>query len=349
MKSREVLQFLDLLSRETTGREDMLAQMYQRALDDDEDVEKLRSCLEDCVFYHEIGGSLRREGETLLNRLYGEPLAASRLLPEVQRLCERILGERERSRGCLCAPEPFPESVSVLKKNEVIPCVQAMRDIASSCVHLAAVYGGVEAIKDLLWVETDGLLELVYAVNTKFLPALLRVRQPDYGWVIQKKRLGGASLFHGEEFFLIWEQRSAMRAYDALRKEPVGTHAWLNVSAYEEGLTDVPYCWGTGNLVSSTLKDALSLLSGRIVTGLRPPGEEELCRPLPAPAACIRSLSGGGSCCITPEELVTAMNRWQAGRRIRQRKAEHSCLFCGRHVPEGRLVCAMHFSERNRM
>lgn len=346
MNSGKVLSFLNLLARNTSGRGGELAKLYQQALDDDDDILKLHTYLDSCVFYRGIGSSLHEEGTALLRRLYQEPSSAPELLPRVRQEYEKIEAELKRCSAQMLSPEPFMDAVTVLRKREILPYLGAMQDIAAACVHLAAVYGGADALKDLIWVETDGILEMIYAVNTKFLPALLKVRRPAHSWVIQKKRLGGAALFGGEGFFLSYEDSRSMEVYGStLHKEPVGTHAWLNISAYEAGLEDIPYCWGTGNLVSSMPKDALSLLKGRIATGLRPPGEDELARELPAPSECIRTLSGQAMYCISPDELVLAMNRWQMGHEIRERKRYHKCLFCGKSVPERRLVCAGHFSS----
>ena len=52
--------------------------------------------------------------------------------------------------------------------------------------------------------------------------------------------------------------------------------------------------------------------------------------------------------CITPDELLLAMNQWQVGHEIEKRKETHNCLFCGKHVDGNKLICPSHFTTELR-
>ena len=50
MRTNKVLFFLDFLTNQTQGCEEMLTDLYNRALDDNDEVQALRKLLNDCIF-----------------------------------------------------------------------------------------------------------------------------------------------------------------------------------------------------------------------------------------------------------------------------------------------------------
>ena len=134
----------------------------------------------------------------------------------------------------------------------------------------------------------------------------------------------------------------------ALHKEPIGTHAFLNIDAYESGECDAPFCWGIGNIVSASPDTAILFLQNSVATKLRSPQLSELRRKMPTPLECAKQLSDGAMFCITPDELLLTMNQWQVGHEIEERKRTHNCLFCGKQVDGNRLVCSSHFTTELR-
>ena len=211
------------------------------------------------------------------------------------------------------------------------------------------LYAGLNHIKNLTWDDTAGIQEMIYAVNTKYLPALCSVRRPNYSWIIRRKRLGGRALFGGDSYYLNYENtRSVEVLCSALHKEPIGTHAFLNIDAYESGEYDVPFCWGIGNIVSASPDTAILFLQNSVATKLRSPQASELRRKMPTPFECVKQLSDGAMFCITPDELLLSMNQWQVGHEIEERKRTHNCLFCGKHVDRNKLVCQSHFTTELR-
>ena len=345
MDAKRVLYFLDLLNRETSGHREELARLYQRALDEDDDVVRLKAVLEDSVFYREIGNALCSNGNDLLKRVYAAPAKAQALLPELRQARESIEKSAQICSGLMRSPLPFSETVSVLKKKDTIACLAALRMIASTCVYLMVLYAGLDPVRNLTWDDGVGIQEMIYAVNTKFLPTFCSVRRPNYSWVIRRKRLGGRALFGGDAYYLSYENmRSVEVLCSALHKEPIGTHAYLNIDAYETGACDVPLCWGLGNLLSVSPDKGLLFLQNGVATEVRSPRREELRQRTPAPLSCLRQLTDGALFCISPDQLVLALNQWQVGHEIEERKRTHNCLFCGKLVPGNRLVCPSHFT-----
>lgn len=348
MNSERVLYFLGMLYRETSGHSDEIAELYKRALDENDDVTHLKSLLDENAFYREIGNNLYQDGNRLIEEIYTSPSKALEILPKLRLAGETIDQTVSMCSELMLSPMPFSDTITVLRKKNTIAYMSAMRTIASVCVYLMVLYKGMDAIKLLSWNDTVGIQEMLYAVNTKFLPQLCQIERPRYTWVIRRKHLGGKALFEGDFFQLSYENSREVEVLcSALHKERMGTHSFLNIRAYESGEYDVPFCWGVGNLVSVVPNQALSLLQSGATAKLRSPTVLELRRRMPTPIEVVRQLSSREVFCITPDELVLSMNRWQMGYEIEKRTHAHICLFCGKRVSDSQLVCSNHFIRGN--
>ena len=345
MDSNKVLYFLGILNRETSGHTDEIAEIYKRALDENDDVTRLKMLLNDCTYYREIGNALYKNGEEMLDKIYAMPSKALDILPQLKQAHESIDNEVRVCDELMRSPFPFSETITVLKRKNTIAYMSALKMIASTSVYLMMLYAGLNPIKNLTWDDTVGIQEMIYAVNTKFLPSLCGVRRPNYSWIIRRKRLGGRALFGGDSYYLNYEStRSVEVLCSVLHKEPIGTHAFLNIDAYESGECDVPFCWGIGNIVSASPDNAILFLQNSVATKVRSPQGTELKRKMPTPFECVKQLSDGAMFCITPDDLLLAMNQWQIGHEIEHRKRAHNCLFCGKYVNGNKLVCPSHFT-----
>ena len=346
MNSERVLYFLGMLNHETTGHSEEIVELYKRALDEDDDISRLKMLLDEHAFYREIGNSLYKSGEELVDQVYATPGEALEILPRVRQVGDKIEQAARIGNDLIRSPLPFSEPVTVLKKKNTIAYMSALKMIASTSVYLMALYGGLNPIKNLTWNDSVGIQEMIYAINTKFLPGLCAVKRPNYSWVIRKKKLGGRALFGGEFFCLSYENSKNVEVLcSSLHKEPMGTHSYLNINAYETGELDVPFCWGIGNIVSVSPGESIRLLQKDVTSEMRSPYGAELLRRMPAPMECVRLLTANDLYCITPDNLVLAMNQWQTGYEIEKRRRMHNCLFCGKHVDGSRLVCSTHFTS----
>lgn len=341
----KVLYFLNLLNRQTSGHSREIADIYKRALDENDNINHLKFVLNNYVYYREIGNTLYKNGERMLEEIYNNPSKALKILPLLKQQNESIDKAARVSNTLMHSSFPFFEDVSVLAKKDVPAYASALRSIANTSTYLMAVYGGLDAIKDLVWNDDVGIQEMIYAVNTKFLPIFCKVKEPNSSWVITRGHLGGKALFGGDYYYLSYVNTKRLeKTVSELNKEHISTHAFLNVDAYETKQYDVPLFWGIGNIVSVAPEEATVLLKSNVVTKLRSPQMLELSIEAPSPVECARRLSDGKMFCITPDELVLSMNRWQVGYEIEKRKRMHNCLFCGRYVGSGSLICRTHFT-----
>ena len=84
--------------------------------------------------------------------------------------------------------------------------------------------------------------------------------------------------------------------YYAVRyiRNPLGTHSFLNIDAYETNENDVPFCWGIGNIISFSPNEALSYLQKDIATHVATPTNIHFKGKMPTPIECIKNCLGEG-------------------------------------------------------
>ena len=345
MDTKKVIYFLNMLRRETSGRDLELNKLYGAAISEDNDVVQLDTFLNDYSFYSGVGRTLHNNGSQLIDKLRANPYDALQTLQSIKQMNEMIANEASMCSELLRSPGPFSDNITVLPKKDIMDHIEALKQTANSAAYLIILYGGISEVKDLTWPVSASLLEYIHIVNTKYLSKLMDVKRPEYSWIIRKRKIGGRALFSGDFFYLNYENNHSVEMLcGALHKEPIGTHAFLNIDAYEAGEVDVPYCWGIGNLLSTTPSKALDFLKANVVTSPRSPLADELTRKIPAPTECMRILTDGKPFCISPDQLVNAMNQWQMGHEFYLRKRDGRCLFCGRTVGRGASVCSSHFT-----
>ena len=348
MNTEKVLFFLNVLRRETRGHEQEINAMYLDAVRSDPDVIALEQYLSDYNFYPEIGKAMAKGARSLLDRAQDAPEHIRQTLQAIRQQRETIEHEIARCSRRMRDPEPFTDTITVLPAKDVPAYRSALQQIAGTCVYLIALYADWDTARQLPYININGvgIQDLLDRVNTRFLPKLTAIRRPAYSWVIRRQKLGGHALLDGMGFSLSYMPCHEVDALCAsLRKVPIGTNAFLNTDAYASGELGVPYCWGTGNLFSGTPANAWALLGQDVVTQVRCPTPEDYARPLPEPARVLLILADARPYCVSPDVLNTAMNRWSAGYEIGKRRQQQMCLFCGKHVPEGKLVCASHFTS----
>ncbi len=341
----KVLYFLNLLNKQSNGHSREIADMYKRALDENDDINHLKFILNNYVFYREIGNTLYKNGESMLEEIYNNPSKALKILPLLKQQNESIDKTAKVCNTLIRSSLPYSEDISVLEKKDVPTYMSALRTIANTSTYLMALYGGLDAIKNLVWNDAVGIQEMIYAVNTKFLPLFCKVKKPNLSWVITRGPLGGKALFGGDYYYLSYDNTKHLeKTVSTFNKEHISTHSFVNIEAYETRQYDVPLFWGIGNILSVAPDEATVLLRSNVVTKLRSPKTLELAMEAPSPFECANRLSDGKIFCITPDELVLSMNRWQVGYEIEKRKRMYNCLFCGKYVGDGSLICRSHFS-----
>ena len=161
MHTNKVLFFLDFLTNQTQGCEEQLADLYNRALDENDNVQALKKLLNECIFYGEIGSSLHAEGVDILKEIYNAPNQALNRMPTVRQTYQRIENEVDLCSEMMKSPLPFSTTISVLKKKETNAYMTALKTIASTCVYLMMLYNGVDSIKNLTWDDRCGIQEMI--------------------------------------------------------------------------------------------------------------------------------------------------------------------------------------------
>lgn len=347
MNSLKVLYLISLLQKTTTGKEKILAKLYENSINDNPEFKELHALLDENVFYDGIGKSLHQNGQNLIDSALGKPAEIFSTIHSMRQVNELIQHEVLSCERLLEQPDVFVEPISVLTKRNIPDYLDFLELLAATCTYLIAVYSGAQGLEQLAWPEGSGLLERIHAVNLVYLPALCQIESIPRAWLIIRKDFGGRNLLGGTFFSISYVSLQHMTVLTSgLRTERLTPHMFLNKRAAETGETETPYCWGIGNIVSASPKDGLQLLNGKVMTKPPLPSPTDVMQPPKNPVACLHRLSGGAHYCISPEELVACLNYWQMSHEITYRKKEHICIFCGKPISPRNFVCPSHFSMK---
>lgn len=344
--TKKILFLLETIRKNTNGFGSEINQLYSKTIKQNKSVRELfYNVNEKYCFYKGIGSSLADSAKTLLNDLEIKPDEVLTTIKKIEQHNETINHQAEISEELLRMPTSNLESISIIRKNRVDDYDAALKQIAATCVYLLVLYGGIKETRNLTWSDKDGIQEHIHSINTKFLPSLEKMVLPSHSWIIEKKRLGGRALI-GEECFVLYYKptEEVYKKCSSLIKEPIGTHSFLNITAYEENEINVPYCWGTGNIISVSPKNGLDILFDGLVEKPRSPFQNEYVRKMPAPITMLKLLFNGKNYCSTPETLVSLMNQWESGYCISKRVREKRCIFCGKYLNTNNFICNYHFT-----
>ena len=346
MNTLKVIYLLSLLRSASQGKEEVLTRLYENAMRDNPEYRELSSLLADMEFYREMGNALRYEGKALTEAALKNPDGDLDTIRDMRKIRDRIkLGALESAR-LFEMPGAFMEPVTVVEQSLKAGYMRFLECVAAVCVYLLAVYVGAVSLENLHWVEGGGgLQERLHAVNSVFLPALCGEYPIPKAWMITRKAAGGGNQFGGSFYSLSYFSDSNLKvltsSYQAEQPTPL---FFLNRQAVETGELNVPYCWGIGNLVSTVPEDALRLLHSGLVIKPSSPTKHDLSAPPPTPLECLHRLCGGSPFCISVEDLVNVLNKWQMGYDVMCIRQRGGCLLCARPVLNGGLVCPTHFA-----
>ena len=345
--TKKILYLLETIRKNTKGYSSEINQLYSQTIRNNQSVRELYNNVNNTyALYKGIGQSIADESKKLLRDLELKPDEVLSTIKKIEQKNETIRHQAEVCERLLRLSNSTLESITVIKKDKIESYDAALRQIAATCVYLIVLYNGIKGTRNLTWSDEDGIQEHIYNINTKFLPAIEQMSLPSYSWIIEKKRLGGRALI-GEECFVLYYKptEEVFKDCSSLIKEPIGTHSYLNVTAYENNEINVPYCWGTGNIISLSPDRGLEILSNGIVEKPRSPFQHEYKRKILAPLPLLKLLFNGKDYCASPETLVSIMNQWETGFSVSKRIQEKRCLFCGRYLNVSSFVCNYHFTS----
>lgn len=345
--TKKILYLLDVLRKTTQGYSSEINKLYLETVKENHAVKELTQYInEEYLFYKGMGKTLSDEAESLLRDLERKPDEVLQTIRKIELKNDMINHQAKVCENLLCSPLPTLETITIIKKKEFDGVLETLRIIASTCVYLILLYNGPQGTKNLTWSDDDGVQEQIYKLNTKFLPAIKEMAIPEYSWVVEKKKLGGCVLIGDEGYVLSYKRTEDVEKYcSSFIKEPMGTHAFLNVTAYEKDELNVPICWGTGNILSVSPNIALEVLRKGVVQSARSPFSTEYERKMPAPLLLLKTLYNGQTFCATPETLVSLMNQWTIGNEISIKRRNRCCIFCGKAVSSSEIVCRNHFTS----
>ncbi|MGN0114972.1 MAG: hypothetical protein ACI4DY_00440 [Monoglobaceae bacterium] len=344
--TKKIIYLLNTIKSSVSDYTEEMNKLYSEVIIKNRDVASLCENINHKYnFYHGYGENLANDAKSLLSDLEKKPEAALQTIGKIKSHNNLIMNHAEHCEKLLRSAMPIREPITVIKKENVDAYKMALERIAAACVYLIVLYNGASGIKNtnLSWSDGDGIQERIRNINTNFLPALENVTVSDCSWIIKRKRVSNQFLLCDTVFCLEHVSHNKITELcSTLESEPIGAHAFLNVKAFNDAAINETYCWGTGNILSVSPKDALKLLNSGFYETARSPVEKEYCYKMPKPLELLKMLYDGKEFCASADELASAMNQWESGYYIQKRMDENKCLFCGRALHSDRLICKNH-------
>ncbi len=342
MNSKKAIYFIKMIKDATNGHEKDLHNLLINIINESDSVIELKHNLENCIFLKEAGKELLNKGKFLYEQILKTPKNALALIDEIDMYNATIKREILVYDNLMRSYNPFNYTLKVTKKSNRLPYLLALKQIASTCVYMLLVYGGENNIKNLNWVENDGIIESANSVNTKFLPLLAKLEKPTSCWVITKNYIGANSVFSEYVYNIkFMDVNYINKLCNILNPVQLTPHIFYNNNSIKSN--QVPYCWGIGNITSATPTNAISLLNSEIVTSQRNITNEDLLYSMPDPIKCLSILTDNKPFCVSAFSLLNALNEWQTSLSIVKRKKNKICLLCGKKLTGSKPICSYHF------
>ena len=102
---------------------------------------------------------------------------------------------------------------------------------------------------------------------------------------------------------------------------------------------------GIGNIIGVDVNHGLSLLDSEIITSLPANAFSDSFQPNDLLGVIKKSLNSD-SYCVSPEDLIAALNRQKISETVAKRRRENKCIFCGKQT-FSRVACKEHLSIAN--
>lgn len=349
-----VMYLTNFIKNEVDDREDKLRDIYEKAVRDSDSYKELEGIRKQLVFFDNgVGGTLFREGNDLMHRVFDEPENGQELFGRMRNLTKDIRLEEARSMQVLKSPVKLGDSsqtVGVLEKEINDEYGSMLNILASSMIYTLLVTGGTADINGLRWNDDNSLNVKLNLINNEILPRLINSSSDVYLWKLTRVQDDKRIRFCDFRYKLDYISYADYRMY-------VSNMSRLSDNIYMDeqlGCSDscgVVYV-GMGNIVGCNSDDCVKRLSegvlvkddyfGAVTEELAAACDKNLITALP------ELMSEGRMYVVTPAKICNLMNQYINARQIHNRRLKGQCLVCGKQITSG-LVCRGHFKTHERV
>lgn len=347
MDTKRVLYLINMLKDGSVDRQEQLAQLYDRALEESDEYQQLSGILNNYAFMGSSGAGIRDRGNELIYRMAEEPDNIVQIMKETEQLIELVRSEIKHNEKLISYPGAFTGDINIVPKTKLDAYNKFLNNIAAVCTYIIAVQNGNEGISGLYWSDNYNFSEKLTKINTSYIPALLQLDGIQNPWMIYRRPARSNYLFCPYEYVLRYITSGEFSKW-TLADEYVEISPFLYGSPRRAANIDlgIPIYLGIGNIVSTSPLDSLRLLATGVGAKISHPNEKHFVKKVPYIMTMVSQLTSGVPCIVSPEEIVSTMNQWDAGYTINDNIRNHKCLICGEKLLGNDQICRIHLKMR---
>ena len=343
MEYKRVTYLLSLLHSATEGgKKEQIGELFKRAVISTDEYQKLKKILLSTSFIGIDGADKLKECEQTLKRSIADITNATDNIRHLNLLIQQIENELKNADELLSAPYFFDDDFIAVKSESVDLYNRFYRTLANCiCYYLMSQFG-VKAIRNLTFNNKAKFQDIVRLVNQQYGNELLMSCQDKkpLTWEITKTNFVADNLILYDGYKLEYSETPL----NSLLQE-VESDGYYRLSPYVFSATSpaaqTPFV-GIGNILGIDATNGLSLLDSEIVTSLPVSAFTAEFEPTDLLGAIERSVNT--DCyCISPEDLVTALNRQRLSNTVAKRRKENKCIFCGKPMT-AHIACEEHLA-----
>lgn len=346
MEYKRTMYLLSLLYSASDGeKEKRIGELFKQAVTATNEYQYLKKLLHSVSFLGIDGADKHEECEQALREVIVDIANPADNINHLDALIQQVESELRKSDELLSSACFFDDDLIAVKFESVDSYNHYYRVLANFICYYLIVMFGVKAIRNLTFNNKAGFQEVVRLVNQQYSNELFMSydNKKPLTWKIKK------SLFTDDNFISYegYKLEYSETPLSSLLQE-VQNGEYNRISPYVFAATTCTaqtLFVGIGNIVGIDAVAGLSLLDSEVITSLPVFAFASDFEPNDLLRVLKLSLSTD-SYCISPEDLIAALNRQKLSSTVAKRRRENKCIFCGKQT-FSRVACKEHFSISN--
>lgn len=346
MEYKRTMYLLSLLHSATEGtKKERIGELFKQAVTSTNEYQRLKKLLQSASFFGIDGADKHEESEQALQKAIADISNSADNIRHLELLIHQIENELVKSDKLLSSPCFFDDDFIAVRSEDVDPYNRFYRTWANCiCYYLISQFG-VKAIRNLTFNNKAGFQEVIRLINQQYGNELFMSYQnkKPLTWKITKASFSEDNFISYEGYKLEYSETPLS---SLLQKVQVDEYYRISpyVFAATSPAVQTPFV-GIGNIVGVDAINGISLLDSEIITSLPVSAFKTDFEPNNLLGA-IKCALNTDSYCISPEDLIAALNRKKLSDTVAKRRRENKCIFCGKALST-RVACKEHFTIAN--
>lgn len=346
MEYKRTMYLLSLLHSATEeSKKERIGELFKQAVTSTNEYQRLKKLLQSVSFLGIDGIDKHEESEQTLQKTIADIANPTDNIKHLDLLIQQIENELKKADGLLSSASFFDDDFMAVKSESVDLYNRFYRTLANCiCYYLISQFG-VKAIRNLTFNNKAGFQDVVRLVNQQYGNELFMSYQnkKPLTWKITKTSFVEDNFISYEGYKLEYTKTPLS---SLLQKVQVDEYYRLSpyVFAATSPAVQTPFV-GIGNIIGVDAINGLALLDSDIVTSLPVSAFTAEFEPHDLLGSIRQSLNTD-SYCISPEDLIAALNRQKLSDTVAKRRRENKCIFCEKSIFT-RVACKDHFTIAN--